>query len=228
MASRPIFIPRFEGNLYVEVALVEFKWYPGFAITQKQKSINSLHEAISKKISVNNILEISSKSLVDLGSQLSAFNLTITTKKYNRKFSVESAFQSSKVFERGGPFVDLLDAASRKAKKDPRIKNSGKLTQFIFFKEKWPLEPKTLFYDWLYMNALTQNDHLSNEIITYEAFTDIEFNPKKSINCQAYSAALFCSLYHRNLLDKALESKESYTEIICRCKSMFQQLNLFD
>ena len=32
----------------------------------------------------------------------------------------------------------------------------------------------------------------------YEAFTDIEFNPKKSFNCQAYSVALYKSLLKRN------------------------------
>ena len=33
--------------------------------------------------------------------------------------------------------------------------------------------------------------------MNYDAFTDIEFNPKKSYNCQAYSAALFKAANHR-------------------------------
>lgn len=227
MANRPIFIPKAEGKTFVEVLPVEFKWYPGFAITQKQKSINSLHDAAIKKISVSRILEISSKSLVELGVQLSAFNLTIKTKKYNNKFSVESAFQSSKVFERGGPFLDLLGVDSRKAKKDSRLKKSGKLIKFVFFKEDWPLEPKTFFYDWIYMNALKQNGHLINEMLRYDAYSDIEFNPDKSINCQAYSAALFVSLHKRKLLDKALESEETYRILLGNAEDVFEQLHLF-
>jgi len=42
----------------------------------------------------------------------------------------------------------------------------------------------------------------------YEAFTDIEFNPEKSINCQAYSIAMFVSLSKRNLLGKIRDPKE--------------------
>ena len=45
---------------------------------------------------------------------------------------------------------------------------------------------------------------LADEITNYNGFTDIEFNPKKSINCQAYSAALYSSLQHSGLLKKSL------------------------
>jgi hypothetical protein len=108
--------------------------------------------------------------------------------KNKKEFSVETAFQSSKVFENGGPYIDLLEGTSKAAKKDIRLKTSGKLTQFKFFNRNWELEPKTLFYDWLYINALSLNEGLKNEIINYTAFSDIEFNPEKSINCQAKSA----------------------------------------
>lgn len=35
----------------------------------------------------------------------------------------------------------------------------------------------------------------------YQAFTDITFNPKKSIHCAAYSLAMFVALNKRELLD---------------------------
>ena len=35
-----------------------------------------------------------------------------------------------------------------------------------------------------------------DELLTYRAFTDIEFNPDKSFNCQARSCALLVSLHH--------------------------------
>ena len=49
------------------------------------------------------------------------------------------------------------------------------------------MEPQSLFYDWLYVSAVTQpqNEPLLGEIMTYSAFTDIEFNPEKSVSCQA-------------------------------------------
>lgn len=214
MARRPIFIPNSTGTSYVITRMIEFKWFPGMSKSQKQKSIDSFHEAISKEIEASNILEISSKSKSELGVSLSAFNLLITTSIKKKVFSVESAFQASKVFQNGGPYLDLLDKTSREAKKDPRLKNSGKLLCFDFYNTKWPLMPKTLFYDWLYINALAKSETLSSAIINFNVFTDIEFNPQKSVNCQAYSAALYVSLHRRNLLESALSSKESYVKII--------------
>jgi len=49
----------------------------------------------------------------------------------------------------------------------------------------------------------------------YQAFTDMEFNPKKSIHCQAYSLAMFVALKKRDLLDKIADPVdffELYTE----------------
>lgn len=213
MAIRSAFKVSNSNEQYVDKIDVEFKWYPGFAISQKQKSINDLHYNYKKKYEDDNILEISSKSENELGVKLSAFNLLITTKD-NKTFSVECAFQGSKKFEFGGPYIDILDKTSREAKRDSRLKTSGKLVAFEFYKKTWPLEPKTLFYDWLYIRALYKHNDLANEILKYNVFTDIEFNSEKSINCQANSAALFVSLAKRNLLDKAMKSISNYISII--------------
>lgn len=227
MAIRPVFIVSDMPDKFVEVVNIKFKWYPGYSKEQKQKSINSLHENFKKEHNESNILEVSSKSPYELGVKLSAFNLTI--KREKRVISVESAFQASKVFEFGGPYTDLLDKSPRQAKKDPRLKNSGRLKYFKFDGKIWGLEPKTQFYDWLYINALARHQDLVERVIQFNAFTDIEFNPKKSINCQARSAALFVSLYKRNLLEKALLHPESYIEVI-KGKNQFkeQQLSFFN
>lgn len=213
MAVRSVYRVGTDNN-YVNKIDVDFTWNPGFAAIQKQKNIKALHENY-KKINVEDrVLEVSSKSEDKLGVNLSAFNLMITTIKNKKTFSVESAFQSSKKFELGGPYLDLLDKDSRTAKKDSRLKDSGKLVSFEFYGRSWPLEPKTLFYDWLYINALYKNKELSQQILEYDAFTDIEFNPNKSINCQANSAALFVSLYKRNLLEECISSPDKYVDII--------------
>jgi len=212
MAERPVFISSVKENGYVSVQNIEFEWFPGFSEKQKQRSIQSLHNNFKKTSPSANVLEISSKSEEELGIALSAFNLKIKTKN-NKEFSVETAFQASKVFESGGPFVDLYEKTSKEAKKDPRLKSSGKLLYFQFFERKWALEPKTFFYDWLYTNALQLNKDLGTEVVKYDAFTDIEFNPDKSINCQAKSVALYVSLYRTGLLEEALSSVEKFKEI---------------
>lgn len=215
MAQRPVYIPVSEKSLFVKTDLVDFTWFPGMSVSQKQKSIDSLHEAAKTNLpNLNRILEISSKSRDSLGIALSAFNLTFTTVKQQRTLTIECAFQGSKVFQRGGPFVDMFEMTPREAKKDKRLLTSGRLTGFKFFGKEWELEPQTAFYDWLYISALRKQHDLAEQIINYDAFTDIEFNPERSINCQAYSAALYISLFKQGILDDAISSKERFLETV--------------
>lgn len=211
MASRPVFIPKI-NSVGVEEKSIEFKWHSGMAASQKKKSIIELHNA-ANKLGILKILEISSKSEIELGISLSAFNLVITTKKQNQRLTVETAFQGSKVFEYGGPYKDLFGMDSRSAKKDIRLKESGNLVSFKFFNFEFPLIPRTYFYDWLYINALIQNESFAEEVLVYDGFSDIEFNPKKSINCQAHAVALYISLKNSNMLKEALSCQKSFLDI---------------
>lgn len=214
MAERPIYIPKYEAGLLVETKYIDFEWFSGLAPIQKQKSIQSLHQSAKSCGISKHPLEVSSKSIEPLGVKLSAFNLKVKTEKYNREFTVESAYQSSKIFQNGGPYKDLLYGPSLAAKKDPRLKDSGPIIGFEFFGVNWSLEPRTAFYDWLYINALKKNPDAVEALGNFDAFTDIEFNPKKSLNCQAYSVALFKSLQGRGLLADALVSKEAFLDVI--------------
>lgn len=204
MAKRPIFTPNFSGFPYVEAIDIEFKWYPGFAKSQLQKSIASLHEAAEKLNKISPILEISSKSTSRLGVSLSAFNLSLKTSN-GQQMSVECAYQGSKVFENGGPYHELYSVSSLKAKTDDRLSNSGNLVAFNFCGEDFPTEPKTAFYDWLYMMALYQNKRdFVKELEVFQGFSDIVFNPNRSLNCQARAAALFVSLSKNGLIDEQI------------------------
>jgi hypothetical protein len=208
-------MPSFSGPLLVATKHVEFQWFPGMAMVQSRKSIASLHAEAQRLLQVSEVLEISSKSRTELGVALSAFNLMIRTVKHEREFSLECAYQASKVFERGGPFVDLLNARSIDAKRDPRLNQHGRLIKFRFFGTDWPLVPRTAFYDWLYINALHKRPELADQVLTYRAFSDIAFNPERSINCQAYAAALYVSLSERGLLtDDVLKDQATYLSVI--------------
>ena len=216
MAKRPAFFVTDNcapTTPFVKVAMVDFQWFPGMSKSQKQKSIDSLHSAIQEQNSVQ-VLEISSKSKDELGVKLSAFNLGFFTPKDRLFVSVESAFQGSKVFETIGPFPELYRQNAREAKKFFKETNYGPLVRFDFYGQSWPLNPMTLFYDWLYLNSLKKNPVLADQTREYDCFTDIEFNPKKSVNCQAYSAALFASLSRRGIIDDVLESRDAYMHIM--------------
>jgi len=214
VASRPIFTPSNSGKLLVCTHHVNFEWFPGMAKSQAQKSIVSLHENAKRQIPVSKVLEISSKSLDSLGVALSAFNLMIRTPKGD-EYSLECAYQSAKVFERGGPFKDLRRMRSIDAKRDERLLQHGRLVKFSIYGIDWDLEPRTAFYDWLYINALHKHPELAEQVLTYRAFSDIAFNPERSINCQAYAAALYVSLHDRGLLTPdVLKDRETYLSAI--------------
>jgi hypothetical protein len=202
MASRIVFLPISDaGNELFQEKLVTFDWVPGIAISQAKKSIRNLHEAADKQIGLTKILEISTRSEVILGISLSAFNLQFE----NKNFSVESAYQASKVFEKGGPYLDLLNLSSTEAKTDLRLKNSGLLIGFRFEGEDFAVASAPNFYDYLYIRSLLvfSDRHL---LKSYDGFTDIAFSQtsliyknKRAYNCQARSTAIFCTLISRHL-----------------------------
>ena len=76
-----------------------------------------------------------------------------------------------------------------------------------------PLNPKAFFYDWLYINAVLENPLLAAERLKYNAFTDIEFNPEKSINCQAKAAALFVALSRQGKIEQCRDF-DSFSQIM--------------
>ena len=211
MARRPVFAPD-SDKPYVSELSLDFEYFPGFSIQQKQRSIASLHASYVAKFPSSRVLEVSSKSERDIGVRLSAFNLMIEHPGRG-SYSVECAFQASKVFLHGGPFVDLLDASSRAAKTDRRLRESGELVAFRYCEHEFPLEPKTYFYDWLYASALCRDDKLVEQVMMFDAFTDIEHNPERSINCQARSVAKVVGLARAGLLEDALQSPQAFLEL---------------
>ncbi len=183
MAIRPAY---FISNGKVIKNEYEFQWFAGFSLAQKQRSIVALHNAVKSANKESTPLEISTKGLIDLGVKLSAFNLKLNG------YTLENIFQSSKVFSNGGPYRDLLDVSPKEAKRDDRLHNSGALLGFNYAGIDFPLEPKTVFYDYIYINAVKQTllPEEIEKIKEYTHFTDIEFNPQRSINTQAKSVAI--------------------------------------
>jgi len=178
------------------------------AKSQAQKCIRALHAAAQRQLNVQSVLEISSRSEDPNGVALSAFNLTLAT--LLGPTPVECVYQASKVFERGGPFTELMNRKPADARADERLKTSGSLIGFKYGADWWGLEPKTCFYDWLYLNALKANAVLAECVISADGFTDIAFNPQKSVSCQARSAAIYTLFARTNLLGKAMTSQRDF------------------
>jgi hypothetical protein len=210
VAERPVFVPVTDGRRFVDEVPVTFRWHAGMAATQKKKNVAELHEAAHSRGLIH-LLEISSKSDREIGRRLSAFHQKVRMQN-GEIIPLECAYQGSKVFEGGGPYTNLFHVEPRDAKRDQRLKESGKLTRFEFEGRQFPLHPKSVFYDWLYANAIFPEREWLRRLDKLDGFTDIEFNPEKSVNCQARSCAFFVALEKRNLLDKAMMSFENFAE----------------
>lgn len=207
MAQRPIFLVTDKAPYY-RTFYATFEWNGGFAKSQKQKNINALHNAYNRipLCKDRKLLEVSSASPNPDGVGLSAFNLTKYVPSMGKDINLECVFQAGKVFSAGGPYLELMNGTSREAKKDPRIRNSGRIVEFEFDGKRYPTEPKTAFYDWLYVNSCIENKEKSDKALEFDGFTDIEFNPEKSLNCQARSLAIFVALKKCGKLnDKPIE-----------------------
>jgi hypothetical protein len=226
MATRPIFMPRLD-QIGVRTIEVDFEWFPGFSPVQKQKSVTALHQAFALSNAVARCLEVSSKSEEAIGNALSAFNLQLVLDD-NVSRSVEVLFQGSKVFSNGGPYNDLYQGTSLAAKRDPRLKTSGELTAFEYQRVSWELVPTTGFYDYLYSSALLSNLKLMKGLEMFSAFSDIEFNPARSLNCQAMAVARFQSLSFHKALDLIRGDRQLFLEQSFNdCVGLEDQQSLF-
>lgn len=231
MAKRPVFISTDNPGWRVIPFETEFVWSAGLAKSQKKKNVVALAQAFARRrnVSADDVLEISSCGMLELGIKLSAFNLlldieclcaSLEKRAANgvKLITVEAVYQGSKVTVSGGPYTDIYDMSSKDAKRDERIRKP--LKGFKLGEVNFPMNPQTLFYNFLYCTALhqEQNKALVEELVKYKYFTDINFNPNKGISNQAHACALFTSLYRSGELDKALESVEAFSKIAYNIK----------
>lgn len=235
------------GCIFIEKE-VEFDWHKGMSWQVRQRSSLAMAQAIEEMYpDVNGkILEVSTKSHDHtLGSSLSAMNLMYTNMEAQQTRSVENWFQSSKQFSRQGevfgPYLELLDLDGKSAKRFVNAHLDKKLAQqyahnvlfnriqaeiegttlcsFVFLGKNYATEPKSAFYDFLYANALNQNQVLANSLKAYSVFTDIEFNPKVNgqivrYNTQARACAIFVALANKGLLDMALKEFDVFVDCV--------------
>lgn len=185
-ATRPFFAAsRKPGCAFYEED-VTFEWHSGLSWQQRQKSSDSMAEAVLAKYSSSGvfrsqILEVSTASRnYELGQSLSALNLLFEDEKSGAVRCLENWFQASKVFEKDGtsygPYLELLDF-----KKPNRYLNAfldkkiaeqyegdglfqaiqgdiagSSLSKFTFCGDDYPIIPRSAFYDFLYGRALSQ------------------------------------------------------------------------
>ena len=211
MTMRPIFVPRSGRGALVETVPIDIGWHGGFSISQKQKNIFALHEKATQ-IGISPVLEISTKSPEELGKRLSAFNLRIEINGTMRP--LESVYQSSKVFSESGQQIQLLEFGPFEAKRLVRNLGVGQVVAFRFMGKDYPIEPKNAFYDWLYIRAIAPHEEWLKRNLNFAAYSDIEFTPGKSINCQGRAVAEFHALSLRGAAMDCAYDFGSFHEMI--------------
>ncbi len=218
MAERPAFtLASHATNAEpVSVAYYPFTWSPGMSATQKRKNVEALHRVIREHQPGARPLEVSTKSTEPLGIALSAFNLGVN--RHGVKFHVESLYQASKVFRDGaGPFPNLYDKRPKVVRDAIKPHTGSPLARFAWREVVWPLEPKLAFYTWLYCMALhhIQNRRLVEILLAarYSHFTDIEYNPKRTLNSQSFAVAYYVHLVQSGQADTALAGQDAFLAV---------------
>jgi hypothetical protein len=236
-----------EGCIYFEKE-IEFDWHKGMSWQVRQRSSIAMAKVIEEMYpeKKGRILEVSTKSTnYELGVALSALNLMYTDLETQETHTIENWFQSSKQFSRQGevfgPYTELLNVDPKNAKRfinpnvDKKIAEQyadnplfnriqseikgANLSSFVFLGKKYKTEPKSGFYDYIYLKALNQDQKLANAIKEYTVFTDIEFNPRVNgrivrYNTQARACAIFAALSNKGLLNIALEDFDSFVDCV--------------
>ncbi|MBO1265991.1 hypothetical protein J3A84_13210 [Proteiniclasticum sp. SCR006] len=212
MAKRLYFIakPSYQG-LIVEKT-IHFENFRGQSLNQKHKSIESMHHAIRAFESGGKILEVSTISPDPLGRKLAGVTLLAETRD-GLEVPVMNIFESAKVFEKGGPYRDLLEADPFTVSEDKRLTESGRLLGFHFENVPYSLSPRHLFFDWIYLRALYKRKELHEELASYDMVTDIEYNMQSMFASSARACAYFISLYHAGLLDEVMKDPDSFSRI---------------
>ena len=109
----------------------------------------------------------------------------------------------------------------KEAKQFVANSNKGSLLRFSYCNTIFPLEPRSMFYDYLYIKALNQIKRTSVHLVEFDIFTDIEFNEKKQINCQARSCAIYSYLLKSKTLEYHLSSIEIFAKLYPSVPSQF-------
>lgn len=216
MAERSIYLscPQYP---YFEEITVEMPWFGGFALSQVRKCEVALHANYCSQYPKEKPLAVARASTRRLGAELSALNLLKQTA--HGLESVESVFQTSKVFYNGarkiGPFPELLQQGlpGKECKKQVKEASRGLIATQYEFEGKTFTAPDyhySLFYDYLYLSALqeSQNKGLKERLLAggYTSFSDLATT--KAYNTQARTCAMFVGLHRAGLLGDSLSAED--------------------
>ena len=208
MAERYIYSVGDDKSPVIRTKL-EFDWVQGTSIQSRRKSALNLQAKFHAN-SREQLMEISTAAPErSLGFYLSAFNLKAKLKNISDELTVEQFYQGSKVVSINGTITSLNDLYYSKdsvtAKKDSRLKYP--IVHFQIMDKKYPIVPKTAFYNWIYINSMYYfNRGLYHELTNSYCnhFCDTQA-PITVDACQAEACALLMYMHTNNINFKDLK-----------------------
>ncbi len=221
MAQKSVYITK-EKYPYFEEIGVNCTWFGGFSQAQKLRCIISVHENFKAAYPEYRICKISGASPIQTGRELSAMSLKKYVPSKNNYYCLESVFQTSRIYtnpqtgETAGPFREFLSLDGKTCKKKVKeLSNGWHSCKYDFEGIICPIPNFhiSLFYDWIYMNALLEdaNKSVREKLLEsgYNAFTDLATS---SLNSQARSCAIFISIAKQGFLER-IKDFENYCEL---------------
>lgn len=152
------------------------------------------------------VLEISSRSDVPLGRQLSAMYLIDP----DTGKPVESAYQAAKCYGADGGPAELLDNGFASKSRDRERARQGGLRGFEHQGTFWPAETGTQFYDRLWIRAAR---NAGVEKVEYGGFSDMFHQRGRAYACQARSMAMMQGMIEARKLDR-IEDPVGFAELM--------------
>ena len=211
MAVRKVYLPVSEFPYFREIS-VTFPWSNGSRhqiIQAVQEAFHGLHPDIPA-------LEVSLASPQQEGVGVAAMKLPLRLATQEQEIPVGIIYQASRVFENGGPYLELLQCSRQTVQKERRLQQSGKCIRYQLEGKEFLLEPYPYaFFNWLYGRALQQNPEKAEGILKFGAFTDLDLgSAKKDRNSPARAAAVYVGLAAAGRLS-CLDSYEAFAAETC-------------
>lgn len=221
MQQKPVFVAeeRFPYFYTVLMPIETPQVTPEMKNLRKNK-VQSLHERFSHIYPDKKVLEVSGTSEDELGRKIRSEILEKKIPSLDIKAPVANVYRGSCLFEKGGPYPELYGLSPQKAKNDRRLKEKGSLVHYSYEDTKYPKRPRAAFYYWIYINALLENRELAEQVVKYDAFSDISCSPGGKPFGAARGAAIFTALSRMGLLEQA-EDFERFRKLM----SMEEQCN---
>lgn len=226
MAKRFVYLP-VASYPYVKSVWGSFKWESGMALSQRKKSSVNLHNAIKNSGFASNILECSRAGDVELGYQLSAFNLPYYE---DETIMVENIYQGSQVLKHKTTgeikwLNDLYSVSAMEAKICPFIDHKDyEIIEFRLMDKDRVFEanPHFAFYNYIYMKSLHEflTDITKEQLLSYDGFTDtmLRWYDGKVTPCQAHAVAMYVGMVKAGVIEDYMHDEKKFMSLFDSCR----------